>query len=464
MTQAHEQYDAIIIGVGQAGNPLASALSQAGWKTAVIERRFVGGTCVNDGCTPTKTMIASARAAYLARHADDYGVHVGSVTVNLAEVRRRKQAIVDASRSSIQRRLSGLDGVDLIYGEAAFDGHKSLAVTTKEDGMRHLSAGTVFINTGARPSKPQIRGLDITPSFDSTTIMELDVLPEHLLILGGGYIGLEFAQLFRRLGCRVTIVQRSGQLIPREDADVAEALTAILREDGIDILLDTTTVEAATNPGGGVVLTIQDAQGERQLEGSHLLVATGRTPNTERLNLSATGVACDDKGYILVDEQLATTVEGVYALGDVKGGPAFTHISYDDYRIVRDNLLRGGRRTTNDRQVPFTIFTDPELGRVGLSEREARRQGRAVRVASMPMSWVARAGEMGETRGLLKVLVDPQSDEILGCAILGIAGGEIMSMIEIAMMGHLPYTALHDGIFAHPTLAESLNTLFDQVA
>ena len=464
MTQAHEQYDAIIIGVGQAGNPLATALSQAGWKTAVIERRFVGGTCVNDGCTPTKTMIASGRVAYLARRSADYGVHVDNVSVNLAEVRRRKQEIVDRSRSSIHRRLSGLDDIDLIYGEAVFDGHKSLAVTTQDNGMRYLSAGTIFINTGARPSQPDVPGLTTTPSFDSTTIMEIDVLPEHLLILGGGYIGLEFAQLFRRLGSRVTIVQRSGQLIQREDDDVAEAVTAILREDGIDVLLDTTTVHAASNPAGGVVLTIRDAQGERQLAGSHLLVATGRTPNTERLNLPATGVACDDKGYILVDERLATNVEGVYALGDVKGGPAFTHISYDDYRIVRDNLLRGGRRTTKDRPVPYAIFTDPELGRVGLSEKEARRQGRAVRVASMPMSWVARAGEAGETRGLLKVLVDPQNDEILGCAILGIAGGEIMSMIEIAMMGHLPYTALHDGVFAHPTLAESLNTLFDQLA
>jgi pyruvate/2-oxoglutarate dehydrogenase complex dihydrolipoamide dehydrogenase (E3) component len=464
MTQAHEQYDAMIIGVGQAGNPLATALSQAGWKTAVIERRFVGGTCVNHGCTPTKTMIASGRVAYLARRSGDYGVHVDNVSVNLAEVRKRKQAIVDASRSNIHHRLSSLDHIDLIYGEAEFDGHKSLAVTTKDDGMRYLSAGTIFINTGARPSIPEIRGLDTTPSFDSTTIMEVEVLPEHLLILGGGYIGLEFAQLFRRLGSRVTIVQRSGQLIPREDDDVAEALTAILREDGIDVMLDSTTVHAAASPGDGVVLTIQDAQGERQLEGSHLLVATGRTPNTERLNLAATGVECDDKGYILVDERLGTKVEGVYALGDVKGGPAFTHISYDDYRIVRDNLLHGGRRTTKDRPIPYAIFTDPELGRVGLSEKEARRQGRDVRVASMPMSWVARAGEVGETRGLLKVLVDPQSDEILGCAMLGIAGGEIMSMIEIAMMGHLPYTALHAGVFAHPTLAESLNTLFDQLA
>ena len=268
MTQAHEQYDAIIIGVGQAGNPLATALSQAGWKTAVIERRFVGGTCVNDGCTPTKTMIASGRVAYLARRAGDYGVYAGSVTVNLAEVRRRKQAIVETDRAAVSTVASVvLDDVDLIYGEAEFDGPKSLTVTTEDEGMRHLSAGTIFINTGARPAKPEIPGLDTTPSFNSTTIMELDVVPDHLLILGGGYIGLEFAQLFRRLGSRVTILQRSAQLIPREDADVAEALTAILREDGIDVLVATTTVRTAATPGDGVVLTVRDARGERQLGG-----------------------------------------------------------------------------------------------------------------------------------------------------------------------------------------------------
>jgi pyruvate/2-oxoglutarate dehydrogenase complex dihydrolipoamide dehydrogenase (E3) component len=464
MTKNQEQYDAIILGVGQAGNPLATALSGAGWKTAVIERRFVGGTCVNDGCTPTKTMIASGRVAYLARRANDYGVHVDGVSVSLAEVRRRKQELVDASRSSIHRRLSDLDHVDLIYGEAQFDGHKSIAVTTQENGIRYLAAGTIFINTGARPSKAQIPGLDSVPTFDSTTIMEIDELPEHLLVLGGGYIGLEFGQLFRRLGSRVTILQRAAQLVPREDADIAEALTAILREDGIDVLLEAQTVCVERNEAGNLVLTVQDAQGERKLQGSHLLVATGRTPNTDRLNLPATGVESNDKGYIQVNEQLVTSVGGIYALGDVRGGPAFTHVSYDDYRIVRDNLLEGGHRTTHDPLVPYTIFTDPELGRVGLSEKEAHEQGHSVRVATMPMSSVARASEVGETRGMMKVLVDPATDQILGCAILGIEGGEIMSMLQIAMIGHLPYTALRDAVFAHPTLAESLNTLFNNLA
>ncbi len=464
MSNNREQYDAIIIGAGQAGNPLATALSRAGWKTAVIERRFVGGTCVNDGCTPTKTMIASGRVAYLARRARDYGVHVPGVDVSLAEVRRRKQEVVDASRNGIHRRLSNLDHVALIYGEAQFDGHKSIAVATQENGIRHLTADTIFINTGARPAKPPIPGLDGTATLDSTTIMEIDKLPEHLLVLGGGYIGLEFGQLFRRLGSRVTIVQRAAQLIPREDADIAAALTAILREDGIDVLLQAKVASAERNVAGDVALTVQDAQGERRLEGSHLLVATGRTPNTEALNLAATGVESDDKGYIRVNERLETNIGGIYALGDVRGGPAFTHISYDDYRIAKDNLLEGGHRTTGDVLVPYTIFTDPELGRVGLSEKEARAQGHAVRVATMPMTWVARAGEVGETRGMMKVLVDTATDQILGCAILGIEGGEIMAMLQIAMMGKLPYPALRDGVFAHPTMAESLNTLFSSFA
>jgi pyruvate/2-oxoglutarate dehydrogenase complex dihydrolipoamide dehydrogenase (E3) component len=464
MTEKREHYDAIIVGVGQAGNPLATALSRAGWRTAVIERRFVGGTCVNDGCTPTKTMIASGRVAYLARRADDYGVHVGGVAVSLAEVRQRKQEIVDASRSSIHHRLRSLDNVELIYGTARFDGHKSIAVALQEGGIRYLAAGTVFINTGARPAKPPIPGIDSTPTLDSTTIMEIDELPSHLLVLGGGYIGLEFAQLYRRLGSRVTIVQRSAQLITREDADVAAALTDILREDGIDVLLETSAVRAERNAAGGVSLAVKDAQGEHQLQASHLLVAAGRTPNTDDLDLAAAGIERDKNGYVRADERLETNVEGIYALGDVKGGPAFTHISYDDYRIVSDNLLAGGRRTTHDRLVPYTIFTDPELGRVGLNEQEARKQGRPVRVATMPMSSVARAGEVGETRGLIKALVDPETDRILGCAVLGIAGGEIMSMLQIAMLGNLPYTALRDGVFAHPTLAESLNTLFGKLA
>ncbi len=466
-----QPFDAVIIGVGQAGNPLATALSRAGRRTAVIERRFVGGTCVNDGCTPTKTMIASGRVAYLARRAADYGVHTGPVTVDIGEVQRRKQAIVDEMRGGIHERLSKLAGVELIYGEAQFasqqSGPASVLVTLPDGGQRRLTARTVFINTGARPSTPPIPGLDAVTRYDSTTIMELAELPDHLLVLGGGYIGLEFGQLFRRLGSRVTIVQRSPQLLPREDADIAEALTAILREDGIEVLTAAEAARVEQDAAGRITLTVrdrgQDGGGERQVTGSHLLVAAGRTPNTERLNLRAAGVECDDKGFIRVNERLETNVPGVYALGDVKGGPAFTHIAYDDYRIVCANLLGGPARTTADRPVPYTVYTDPELGRVGLTEKEAQQEGRRVRVASMPMNYVARANEMGESRGLMKALVAAESDEILGCAVLGVMGGEIMALIEVAMLGKLPYTALRDGVFAHPALAESLNTLFSKV-
>jgi pyruvate/2-oxoglutarate dehydrogenase complex dihydrolipoamide dehydrogenase (E3) component len=455
-----EQYDAAIIGVGQAGNPLATALSQAGWKTAVIERRFVGGTCVNDGCTPTKTMIASGRVAWLAQRSMEYGVHTGPVTADLAAVRRRKQDIVDQMRGSIHDRLSHLDHVDLIYGAAEFDGPKSVVVTTADAALRHLRADTIFINTGARPARLPIPGLDTVPALDSTTILELDELPAHLLVLGGGYIGVEFAQLFRRLGSRVTLIHHSPQLLPREDPDIAAALTAILREDGIDVLLSTNTLRAAQEATHPIVLTVADVHGQRQVHGSHLLLATGRTPNTELLGLPAAGIATDDKGYIRVNERLETNVASIYALGDVRGGPAFTHVSYDDYRIVRDNLLHGGHRTTADALIPYTVFTDPQLGRVGLSEKAAQAEGQPVRVAAMPMNWVARANETGEARGMMKALVDPTSGRILGCAILGIEGGEIMAMIQIAMIGQLPYTTLREAVFAHPTLAESLNTLF----
>jgi pyruvate/2-oxoglutarate dehydrogenase complex dihydrolipoamide dehydrogenase (E3) component len=463
MAQSHEHYDAVIIGVGQAGNPLATALSQAGRRVAVIERRYVGGTCVNDGCTPTKTMIASGRVAYLARRAADYGVQTGPVGVDLAAVRRRQLELVKKSRGGIEGRLDKLAGVTLIYGEARFDGPHSLIVTAAGGGERRLRAETIFINTGARPARPQIEGLETAGALDSTTILALEEQPEHLLVLGGGYIGLEFAQLFHRLGSRVTILHRSGQLLAREDADIAGALTDILREDGIEVLLDTTTVRAARRKTGEIVLAVQDGAREREVTGSHLLVATGRTPNTERLNLAAGGLQADDKGYIPVNERLETNVPGVYALGDVRGGPAFTHVAYDDYRIVCTNLLAGGGRTTRDALVPYTIFTDPELGRVGLSEKAAQKQGRAVRVARLPMDHVARANEMDEARGLLKALVDPATGQILGCAALGIGGGEIMSMVQLAMLGNLPYTALRDGMFAHPTLAEGLNTLFESL-
>ncbi len=465
MTEQTKNYDAIVIGTGQGGKPLAVALAKAGWKTAVIERLHIGGTCINVGCTPTKTMVASARVAYLVRRAADYGVHTDKITVNLAEVRHRKQSVVDDFRGGSQRSIEQTENLELIFGEASFTGANAIAVKLNNGEMRQLAAPKIFINVGCRPAAPALEGIGKISVLDSTSIMELDELPEHLLVLGGGYIGLEFGQMFRRFGSRVTIVQRGNQLLGREDQDVADEVAKILREDGLEVLLNTAAVRVDRGNDGQILLTVKTADGERTLTGSHLLAAAGRMPNSDSLNLSAAGIETDKQGFIKTNDRLETNVAGVYVLGDVKGGPQFTHISYDDFRIIRTNLIEavGSERQTtiNDRFVPYTVYIDPQLGRVGLSEDDAKVKGLNVKVAKMPMSYVARAIEMNETRGLMKVVIDAETNQILGCAILGIEGGEIMSMIQIAMMGKLPYTALKDATFAHPTLAESLNNLLN---
>ncbi|MGE0130459.1 MAG: mercuric reductase [Blastocatellales bacterium] len=454
-------YDAIIIGTGQAGKPLSIALANAGWKTAVIERLHVGGTCVNVGCTPTKTMVASARVAYLARRAADYGIHTGEISVNLAEVRQRKQSVVDSFRNGGQRAIENTKNLDLLFGEAGFTGPNSIVVKMNSGETRQLTAKKIFINTGCRPADPRVAGLDKITALDSSSIMELDELPEHLLVLGGGYVGLEFGQMFRRFGSRVTIVQRASQLLGREDQDVADEVAKIMQEDGVEVLLNTEAVRVEQSGDGPIHLTARTPEGERTITGSHLLTAAGRVPNTDALNLTASGVETDKNGFIKANERLETNVSGVYALGDVKGGPQFTHISYDDFRIIRTNLIENGDATINNRFVPYTVYIDPQLGRVGLSETDAVALGLNVKIAKMPMSHVARALEMSESRGFMKVVIDADTRQILGCAILGVEGGEIMSMIEIAMMGKLPYTVLNDAIFAHPTLAESLNNLLN---
>ena len=457
---ATKHYDAIVIGAGQAGGPLSTALAQAGWRTAIIERIHVGGTCINEGCTPTKTMVASARVAYLARRAADYGVRTGPVTVDMTVVRKRKRDIVDSFRNGSQKRIESTKGVDLLMGEARFIGPKVLEVRLSNGETQQLTANAFFINAGDRPSRPAIDGLDSVPTLDSTSIMELDSVPAHLLVLGGGYVGLEFGQMFRRFGSAVTIIQRGAHLLAREDDDVAEEVARIMQEDGIEVLLETKPLHVERTGEGTIQLALKTAAGERALTGSHLLLAAGRTPNSDWLNLPATGIQTDEHGFIPVNEKLETQVPGIYALGDIKGGPAFTHISYDDFRIIRTNLIEKGNATIHDRLVPYTVFTDPQLGRIGLSESEARTQGRNIRVAKMPMSYVARALEVDEARGFMKAVVDEDTSQILGCAILGIEGGEIMAALEIAMMGKVPYTVLRDAIFAHPTLAESLNNLF----
>ncbi len=457
-----ENYDAIIIGSGQGGTPLSAELAKAGMRTALIERTHIGGTCINEGCSPTKTMVASGRVAYLARRAADYGVHTGKISVDLNKVRERKRSIVDRFRNGTQESLAKTENLELIFGEAKFTGRKTVAVHLKDGQSRSLTATHIFIDAGTRPSRPKLEGLESVPTLDNASLMELDAVPEHLLILGGGYIGLEFGQLFRRFGSRVTIVQSAAQLLVKEDSDVAKAITEILREDGLEILLKAKAVRVG-KVGSGVELEIEHEGRSKTLMGSHLLIATGRVPNSDSLNLSAAGVETDDRGFIKVNDRLETTSSGVYAIGDINGEPAFTHISYDDFRILRDNILHQKTATTRGRLVPYTVYIDPQLGRVGLSEGEARDQKRNIQIAKMPMTSVARAFETDETRGFLKVTIDKDTNQILGAAMLAVEGGEMMSAIEIAMMGKLPYTTLREGIFAHPTWMESLNNLFKKM-
>ena len=448
-------HDAVIIGTGQSGKPLALALGRAGWRVAVIEREHVGGTCINVGCTPTKTMVASGRVAYLARRGAEYGVKTGPVKVDMRRVFARKRGVVEAFRNGGRKSLEKTANVELIFGEARFAGGMRVAVRLNRGGTRELEGKRIVVNTGGRPAVPPIPGLDQVPYLDSTSIMALTQVPRHLVVLGGGYIGLEFCQMFRRFGSRVTIVNRDPRLVLREDPDVSAEVEKILTEDGIEVL-NSAQVTRVAKKGAGVRVLVQSGE----VSGSHLLVAVGRVPNTDRLNLAAAGLETDKAGFINVNSRLETSVPGVYAIGDVKGGPAFTHISYDDFRVLRENWLNGGSATIDGRPVPNCVFIDPQLATVGLNETEAQKRGLDYRVAKLPMTRVARAIEMSETRGFMKAIVDAKTRQILGCAVLGVEGGEIMSMLQIAMMGKIPYPAIKEGVFAHPTLAESLNNLF----
>ena len=457
---ADSSYDAIVIGTSQGGRFLPIDLAKAGRKVALVERAQLGGVCVNTGCTPTKTMVASARLAYQARRGAEYGVRTGPVSVDLASVRERKRAVVAGARQNYASRLAQ-DGLDLIEGEAHFTGPNTLEIALTEGGTRQISAAVIVIDAGTRPKPLAIAGATDIPVLDSTSIMELDELPEHLIILGGGYIGLEFGQMFRRFGSEVTIVQNATRLMMIEDEDVSDEVATIMRDEGADVLTSSTPVRVDPADGGRLRLTVVTDDGERQLEGSHLLSAVGRVPNTDALTPDAAGIRLNELGFIEVDEYLETNVPGVYAMGDVKGGPAFTHLSYDDYRVLRSNLIKNEKASTRGRIVPYTVFIDPQLGRAGITEREARAQGRAIKVAKLPMSAVPRAIETGETRGFMKAVVDADSGQILGCAVLGSEGGEIMSMLQVAMLGGLGYTAMANAIFTHPLLAEGLNALFE---
>ncbi|WP_103019256.1 mercuric reductase [Salinibacter altiplanensis] len=452
-------HDLIVIGAGQGGGPLAGTVAEEGHNVALLERKHVGGTCVNEGCTPTKTMIASARVAHLARRAEDYGVDVGDVSVDLETVRRRKRDIVESFRAGSRSSIEEKDTLDLIEGDGQFVDTHTVEVALNDGGTRTLTADRIVINTGTRPVIPPIDGLDEVDHLTSASIMELGAVPDHLLVLGGGYIGLEFGQMFRRFGADVTIIDRGPHILGREDADVAEALQEILREDGIR-LLNEASMTAVEEANGTITAHLEGDDIPAQVEGDELLVAAGRRPNADTLNLEAAGVETAERGHVQVDDRLATTADGVYAIGDVTGGPAFTHVSYDDYRILTDHWLHDGDRTTEDRLIAYTLFTDPQLGRVGLTEAQAREHDRDVTVAQMPMTHVARALEVDETRGLMKAVIDSETNQLLGAAILGIEGGEVMSILQTAMMGNVPVNRLQSAPFAHPTLAESLNNLF----
>lgn len=468
-----QMYDAIVLGSGQAGNPLAIALSKAGRKTALVEREHLGGCSANEGTAPSKTMIASGRVAHVVRHAHEHGVSAGhgEVNVDLRAIQRRKRDVVNAIRSSTDRALVEA-GVDVLLGEASFaaaGAPPTVIVRLLNGGELHLRASNVFINTGARPSIPVLDGIETLRApelVSSSSIMDVRAVPDHLLVLGGGYVGVEFAQLMHRLGARVTIVQRATQLMPREDMDIAAAVASILREDGIEVLLSSTATSVTSPRRGRVELRVRTSDGaERVLSGSSLLVATGRTPNADILKLRGVGVARTTTGHIHVNEFCETSVPGIWALGDVAGPAAasFTHAAVDDYRVVSHNVLYPDDvpRSRFGRLVPYTLFMDPQLAHVGLHEKTARQVGLRIRVARMSMSSVPRAVECGESRGIIKAIVDADTDRIIGFTCLGVEGGELMNTIQAAMLGHLKYHVLRDAVWAQPTLGEALNNLWD---
>lgn len=458
-----QQYDAIIIGTGQSGVPLAKTLAGEGWKTAIIERHLVGGSCINYGCTPSKTMAASSEVIHHIINAEMLGVHSSISDINLGEIVNRKREMVKSFREGLEKGIEQTENLSLLRGEAEFIGQKLIRVKLNNGSSETITADKIFINTGGSPVIPSIKGIESVNHLTSTSIMELDQIPSHLLILGGGYIGLEFGQMFRRFGSEVTIIEKGPNILSGEDEDISEEMEKILRDEDIKIIKNT-EVEEVLNPDDQKIrLRLNTNGNESYAAGSHFLVAAGRKPETGSLNLKAAGIKTDRKGYIKTNNKLETNVKGIYALGDVKGGPAFTHISYDDYRVIRDNLLRGVNHTIRNRFVPYTVFTDPQLGRVGITEKEAKAKNINYKMAKMGMDYVTRAVEVGDSRGLMKAIVNAENGKILGCSILGLEGGEIAAMIQIAMMGKLKYTDLKEGTFTHPTLSEALNTLFSKI-
>lgn len=452
-----KNYDAIVIGSGQGGNPLCYTLAEHGWTVALVEKSFLGGTCVNTGCTPTKTMVASAQVAYYARSAARWGVRAGPVSVDLSFVVDRKNAVVRQWRDGVERSVARRANLHLYRGYARFLSSHEVQVETET-----LQSNRIFIDTGARPHPPKIAGLDAVNYLTNESLMEIRDLPEHLIVLGGGYVGLEFGQMFRRFGSRVTLVHRGPQILPQEDEDTAKGVQKALAEEGVEFRINSNTVHVEKS-GTQVALTAETTGRRETISGSHLLVATGRRPNTDDLGIDKAGIEIDDRGYIKVNSRLETNVPGIWALGDVKGGPAFTHISYNDYQIIFGNLIEGKNLGIANRYVPYSLFTDPQLGRVGITEKQARASGRKLKIGSYPMSKVARAIERNETAGFMKVIVDAENDRILGATILSSEGGELVQILGVLMMAGAPYTVLKGAVYIHPTLAEGFFGLMESV-
>jgi pyruvate/2-oxoglutarate dehydrogenase complex dihydrolipoamide dehydrogenase (E3) component len=447
-----KKYDAIVIGTGQAGPPLAGRLTRAGLRVAIVERHLFGGTCVNVGCIPSKTLVASARAAHVARRAADYGVVLkGAVSVDMTKVKARKDEVAGASNRGVEDWLKGMENATVYEGHARFEGPRKVRV-----GAEVLEADRVFINGGGRAVWPE--GFAGTGALTNSTIMEIDSVPEHLLIVGGSYIGLEFAQMYRRFGSEVTVIERGSRLVKREDDDVSDAIREILESEGIRVRLDANCISGERR-GDGVAVRVDCAAGEPEVVGSHLLLAVGRRPNTDDLGLEAAGVEVDERGYVRVDDELRTSVDGIWALGDCNGRGGFTHTSYNDFEIVAANLLDGGERRVSDRILAYALYIDPPLGRAGMTEAQVRDSGRPALMATRPMTKVGRAKEKGETRGFMKILVDEESKEILGASILGVEGDEVIHSILDVMYARGPYTAIQRAVHIHPTVSELIPTL-----
>jgi len=454
-----ESFDAIVIGAGQAGPPLAVRCSKQGWKTAVIERQRLGGTCVNNGCIPTKALVASARAAHVARTGAAHGVMIdGPLRVDMARVKARKDEVVQHSRDGVRQWLASAPNITVIDGHAVFTGPHRVRV-----GERVLEAPRIFVNVGGRAAVPDIAGINEVPFLNNERIMHVDRVPEHLVVVGGSYIGLEFAQAYRRFGSRVTVVEMGPRLIAREDEDVSEAIRTILKGEGIEMRLNATCLSLQRR-GERIGVGVDCAQGAPVVEGSHVLIATGRVPNTHDLGLQAAGIATDARGYITVDDGLRTNVDGVYALGDCNGRGAFTHTSWNDYEVLAANLFDGAQRSVATRIPTYALFIDPPLGRVGMTDAQVRASGRPALVAKLAMTRVGRAREMGETQGFMKVSVDAQTKRILGAAIVGVHGDEVVQAVLEVMRSDMPYTVITEGMHIHPTVTELIPTLLQSLA